>query len=234
MGQGRARNSREIARGACSYMGMLRAMDIFLTLALVHIVALVTPGPDFFFVSQLAASRSRREALAGVVGITMGVAVWAALALLGLQILLHRLAWLERAIAILGGAYLCWMGIQMLRAAWKATPDAAAPVVDVAGFNPWRALIRGLATNLANPKAAIYFASIFSAFVGEGMSSGARWGLWVMVTIETLLWFTAVAGIFALPAMRRAYVRASRWIDGGAGAVFTLFGLHLVFGRRAL
>jgi threonine efflux protein len=209
-------------------------MNIFLTLALVQIVALVTPGPDFFFVSQLAASRSRREALAGVVGITMGVAVWAALALLGLQILLHRLAWLERGIAILGGAYLCWMGLQMLRASWKAKPDTAAPVVDVAGFNPWRALLRGLATNLANPKAAIYFASIFSAFVGEGMSSGARWGLWVMVTIETLLWFTVVAGIFALPAMRRGYVKASRWIDGGAGAIFTLFGLHLIFGRRAL
>lgn len=209
-------------------------MNIFLTLALVQIVALVTPGPDFFFVSQLAASRSRREALAGVVGITMGVAVWAALALLGLQILIHRLAWLERGIAILGGAYLCWMGLQMLRASWKAKPDTAAPVVDVAGFNPWRALLRGLATNLANPKAAIYFASIFSAFVGEGMSSGARWGLWVMVTIETLLWFTVVAGIFALPAMRRGYVRASRWIDGGAGAIFTLFGLHLIFGRRAL
>lgn len=209
-------------------------MNIFLTLALVQIVALVTPGPDFFFVSQLAASRSRREALAGVVGITMGVAVWAALALLGLQILLHRLAWLERGIAILGGAYLCWMGLQMLRASWKAKPDTAAPVVDVAGFNPWRALLRALATNLANPKAAIYFASIFSAFVGEGMSSGARWGLWVMVTIETLLWFTVVAGIFALPAMRRGYVKASRWIDGGAGAIFTLFGLHLIFGRRAL
>ncbi|MET0936384.1 MAG: homoserine/threonine efflux transporter [Luteibacter sp.] len=208
-------------------------MNLFLTIAIVQIVALVTPGPDFFFVSQLAASRSRREALAGVVGIALGVAVWAALALLGLQLLLHRLAWLERGIAILGGAYLCWMGLQMLRAAWKARPDAVAPTVDVRGSSPGRALLRGLATNLANPKAAIYFASIFSAFVGEGMSAASRWGLWAMVTAETMLWFTVVAAIFALPAMRRGYVRASRWIDGGAGAIFTLFGLHLIVGRRA-
>ncbi|MDR6938240.1 MULTISPECIES: threonine export protein RhtC [unclassified Luteibacter] len=208
-------------------------MNLFLTIALVQIVALVTPGPDFFFVSQLAASRSRREALAGVIGIALGVAVWAALALLGLQILLHRLAWLERGIAIAGGAYLCWMGFQMLRASWKAKADAAAPVVDVRGSSPGRALMRGLATNLANPKAAIYFASIFSAFVGDGMGAAARWGLWAMVTVETFLWFAIVAGIFALPAMRRGYVRASRWIDGGAGAIFVLFGLHLVFGRRA-
>ncbi|SFW56022.1 homoserine/threonine efflux transporter [Luteibacter sp. UNCMF366Tsu5.1] len=207
-------------------------MNLMLTVALVQIVALITPGPDFFFVSQLAASRSRREALAGVLGIALGVAAWAALALLGLQILLHRLAWLQRGIAIAGGAYLCWMGFQMLRAAWKAKPDAAAPVVDVRQSNPWRALVRGLATNLANPKAAVYFASIFSAFVGEGMSAATRWGLWAMVTAETFAWFALVAAIFALPAMRRGYVRASRWIDGGAGAIFTLFGLHLIFGRR--
>jgi threonine efflux protein len=207
---------------------------IFLTLAVVQLVALVTPGPDFFFVSQLAASRSRREAAAGVVGIALGVAVWAALALLGLQLLLHRLAWLERGIAIAGGAYLCWMGLQMLRASWKVKPDASVPTVDVRDSSPAKALLRGLLTNLANPKAAIYFASIFSAFIGEGVTAGARWGLWAMVTLETALWFGVVAAIFALPAMRRGYVRASRWIDGGAGAIFTLFGLHLILGRRAV
>ena len=46
---------------------------LFLTVALVHIVALMSPGPDFFFVSQTAVSRSRKEAMMGVLGITMGV-----------------------------------------------------------------------------------------------------------------------------------------------------------------
>ena len=223
--------AREI--GTETGLGYPSVMSLFLTIALVHIVALITPGPDFFFVSQLAASRSRREALAGVVGIALGVAAWAALALLGLHVLLQRLAWLERGIAVLGGAYLCWMGFQLLRSAWRTKPDAAVPTVDVRGSSPWKALVRGLATNLANPKAAIYFASIFSAFVGDDMTTGARWGLWAMITVETMLWFAVVAGIFALPAMRRGYVRASRWIDGGAGAIFSLFGLYLIFGRRA-
>ena len=53
---------------------------LFLTVALVHIVALMSPGPDFFFVSQTAVSRSRKEAMMGVLGITMGVMVWAAVA----------------------------------------------------------------------------------------------------------------------------------------------------------
>ncbi|TCV95928.1 threonine efflux protein [Luteibacter rhizovicinus] len=209
-------------------------MNLFLTIAVVHIVALITPGPDFFFVSQLAASRSKREALFGVVGIALGVAVWAALALLGLQLLLHRLVWLERGIAICGGAYLLWMAFQMLRGAVRAPQPGAGPVVDLRGSSPLVALRRGLLTNLANPKAAVYFASIFSAFLGDSVDTSSRWGLWTLVTVETFAWFAVVAGVFALPAMRRGYVRASRWIDGGAGVFFALFGLHLIFGRKAV
>ena len=41
---------------------------LFLTVAMVHIVALMSPGPDFFFVSQTAVSRSRKEAMMGVLG----------------------------------------------------------------------------------------------------------------------------------------------------------------------
>jgi threonine efflux protein len=209
-------------------------MSLFITIAIVQIIALMSPGPDFFFVSQTAVSRSRHEAMAGVAGITLGVAMWAALALLGLQLLLHRLLWLERLIAVCGGLYLCWMGLKMLRGALAkpAQPQAAEPVQVFAGA--WRSLRNGLFTNLANPKVVIYFGSIFSAFVGTGVSSAARWGLWALVVAETFLWFSFVAGCFALPVMRRGYLRMSRWIDGCAGAVFMLFGLHLIFSRRAV
>jgi threonine efflux protein len=202
-------------------------MSLFLTIAAVHLIALLSPGPDFFYVSQTAISRSRREALAGVAGITLGVAWWAALALAGLQLLLHRVWWLQQVIAIGGGLYLGWMGYKMLRGALRpaaSSPDA--PVVLAAGA--WRALRNGLLTNLANPKVVIYFGSIFSGFIGDRLSGGARWGLWTLVVLETLAWFALVAALFALPAMRRSYLRVGRWIDGGAGAVFLAFGLHLI------
>ncbi|BFI97205.1 MAG: threonine export protein RhtC [Rhodanobacter sp.] len=209
-------------------------MSLFLTIAIVHLIALMSPGPDFFYVSQTAVSHSRREALAGVVGITLGVAVWAALALLGLQLLLHRLLWLVRVIAVCGGAYLCWMGFKMLRGALSAADGGASAHAVRLANGSWRALRNGLFTNLANPKAVVYFGSIFSAFVGDQLGAGARWGLWLMVVAETLLWFAIVAGVFAMPAMRRGYLRLRRWIDGCAGAVFMLFGLHLIFARRAV
>lgn len=207
-------------------------MSLFLTIALVQLVALMSPGPDFFFVSQTAVSRTRRQAMFGVVGITLGVMMWSALALAGLQLVLQRLAWLERLISIAGGLYLAWMGIKMLRGALKAPANPGEPR-QVLQQTDMATLRAGLLTNLSNPKVVIYFGSVFSAFLGDRVDAGTRWGLWALVNLETLLWFTVVAGVFALPAMRRGYLKLARWIDGLAGAVFVAFGLHLIFGSRS-
>lgn len=206
-------------------------MHLFLTIAIVQLIALISPGPDFFFVSQTAVSRSRRQALFGVIGITLGVVVWSALALLGLQLVLHKLIWLERLLTVGGGLYLAWMGVRMLRGAWMHKGSHEAPQAKLQQGD-WQTLRAGLFTNLANPKAVIYFGSVFSAFLGDGVSSSTRWGIWTLVVAETFIWFAIVAGFFAMPAMRRGYLRMSRWIDGTAGAVFVAFGLHLVLGRR--
>lgn len=203
---------------------------LFLTVALVHIVALMSPGPDFFFVSQTAVSRSRKEAMMGVLGITAGVMVWAGVALLGLHLILEKMAWLHNIIMVGGGLYLCWMGYQMLRGAFKKeAKDEEAPKVELASGG--KSFVKGLLTNLANPKAIIYFGSVFSLFVGDDVGSAERWGLFVLIAIETFAWFTIVASLFALPKMRRGYQRLAKWIDGMAGALFTGFGIHLIISR---
>ncbi|HAT4518695.1 MULTISPECIES: threonine export protein RhtC [Serratia] len=203
---------------------------LFLTVALVHLIALMSPGPDFFFVSQTAASRSRREAMMGVVGISLGIVVWAGVALMGLHLILQKMAWLHQIIMVGGGIYLCWMGWQLLR---SARAQQASPVAEaqVALPKAGRSFIRGFLTNLSNPKAVIYFGSVFSLFVGDSVGAGARWGLFLLIVAETFVWFSLVAVVFALPAMRRGYQRLAKWIDGVAGVLFTGFGLHLIFTR---
>ncbi|BEO06619.1 threonine export protein RhtC [Serratia marcescens] len=203
---------------------------LFLTVALVHLIALMSPGPDFFFVSQTAASRSRREAMMGVVGISLGIVVWAGVALMGLHLILQKMAWLHQVIMVGGGIYLCWMGWQLLRSA-RAQQAQPAAEAQVALPKAGRSFIRGFLTNLSNPKAVIYFGSVFSLFVGDSVGAGARWGLFLLIVAETFVWFSLVAMVFALPAMRRGYQRLAKWIDGVAGVLFTGFGLHLIFTR---
>jgi len=206
---------------------------LFLTVAAVHLVALMSPGPDFFFVSQTAMSRSRKEAMMGVFGITLGVLVWAAVALMGLHLLLQKMAWLQQVITVGGGLYLLWMGWQLLKSARakKAAGDAAAESQPVVLPARGKTFMRGLLTNLSNPKAVIYFGSIFSLFVGDSVGNGERWGIFALITLETLAWFTVVTLVFALPVMRRGYQRLAKWIDGVAGVLFAGIGIHLIISR---
>ncbi len=205
-------------------------ITLFLTVAIVQIVALASPGPDFFFVSQTAASQSRQQAFKGVIGITLAVAIWAAVALLGLNLLLQQMAWLHRVIMVGGGLYLLWMGVQMLRSARHPAPamNSDSGVTPSAQKNTF---LRGLLTNLSNPKAVIYFGSIFSLIVGDDVSAGLRIAIFALIVAETFIWFSIVATLFSLPWMRAKYQRFARWIDGLAGALFVAFGLHLIFSR---
>lgn len=202
---------------------------LFLTVAAVHLVALMSPGPDFFFVSQTAMSRSRKEAMMGVFGITLGVLVWAGVALMGLHLLLQKMAWLHQIITVGGGLYLCWMGWQLIKSARAKKAESASPEVVLPARG--KTFMRGLLTNLSNPKAVIYFGSIFSLFVGDSVGNGERWGLFALISLETLAWFTLVTLIFALPVMRRGYQRLAKWIDGVAGVLFAGIGIHLIISR---
>ncbi|MTH47602.1 threonine export protein RhtC [Intestinirhabdus alba] len=205
-------------------------LTLFFSVAVMHLLALISPGPDFFFVSQTAVSRSRKEAMLGVLGITCGVMVWSGVALLGLNLIVEKMAWLHTIIMVGGGMYLCWLGYQMLRGALKkrAVGDPA-PQVELAQGG--RSFIKGLLTNLANPKAIVYFGSVFSLFVGDSVGAAARWGIFVLIAVETFAWFTVVASLFALPKIRLGYQRLAKWIDGFAGALFAGFGIHLIVSR---
>ena len=90
-------------------------------------------------------------------------------------------------------------------------------------------LLKGLITNLANPKALIYFGSVFVLYVGENVSNMMRVEIFVLVIILTLLWFTLVAILFSMPKPKAIYQSISAYIDGGTGILFLLFGLMLIY-----
>ncbi|MEC8887261.1 MAG: homoserine/threonine efflux transporter [Pseudomonadota bacterium] len=198
------------------------------TLVFIHFCALITPGPDFFLVSQTAISRSRRDSLMVVAGITLGVMIWAMLALLGLNILFEQVHWLKRLLFVAGGIYLCWLGYQMLRSAF-AQQDAKSTIhIPTLPQSAWHFFLQGFLTNLLNPKAVIYFGSVFSLFLNNPFLDDLHGLLFVIVAVETFLWFFAVTSIFSLPKLKQAYEKAQQWIDGFSGGIFTAFGLYLL------
>ena len=198
-----------------------------LAIAGIHLVAVASPGPDTFIVMQTAAKRSRREALFCVLGIACGVSFWATLTLLGLQWLFSRFVWLHRLVMTLGGFYLLWMGFQIIRSCF--VPACQKSLTASKSTSSYlKAFTTGLFTNLSNPKAVVYFSSIFSVFIAQEMTGAQVALILSLVFGETLLWFSLVALMLGLPKPKQIFRSLNRWIDGVCGLIFGMFGTALI------
>ena len=132
------------------------------------------------------------------------------------------MAWLHTPIMV-GGLYLCWMGYQTLRGALKKR--LFLPCFTSRTGEKRAQFLKGLLTNLANPKAIIYFGLVFSLFVGDTSAPSAG-HFRVDYYRNTGVVYRRCQPVCP-PQMRRGYQRLAKWIDGFAGRYFAGFGIHL-------
>jgi threonine efflux protein len=206
--------------------------DLHWLLALLPIwaVALVSPGPDALLVAQTSASAGRRNGFACAAGIGAGNAVWSVATLGGLAVLFAEAAWLYRLVVLAGAAYLVVTGLRMLAAAWRRDDGGEAEGLGAHAARPGGALAsfrRGLLTNLSNPKAAIFFASVFAVTLPPQTGGGLRAALVLGAALSSALWFALLARLLSAGAVQAAYRRAERGVTAAAGACFAGFGAAL-------
>jgi threonine efflux protein len=200
-------------------------MSTLLTVAAIHWVAMVSPGPNVLLVAQTAMARSRRAALAAAAGVASGAALLATGAAVGLGVVTREVAWLGDALQLAGGAYLVVLGALTWRQAREAPPS---PQADCAGpDDAWRFYRRGLLTNLSNPKAAVFFASILTAALGTTVPDWVRVAAVAVIAVDALLWHCLLALAFGRPGVRRGYGRAKPVVDRLVGAGLGLLGVRL-------
>ena len=189
-------------------------------------MGLLSPGPDFFYVSRAAAIHSRRTAIYGVMGITIGVTIWATAAVLGLAIVFKTMPALQGIVMALGGSYLFYLGVKMARITTNAVFDESNLIQNTASKNE---IIKGLLVNLSNAKVVIYFSSVMSFVLVNITETRQMLTALLIITIETFVYFYVISLLFSRPFAKRFYSRYSRYIDNASGAIFILFGAYLIY-----
>lgn len=189
-------------------------------------MGLLSPGPDFFYVSRAAATHSRRTAIYGVIGITIGVTIWATAAVLGLAIVFKTMPALQGIVMALGGSYLFYLGVKMARVTTNAVFDETNSVQNTASKNE---IIKGLLVNLSNAKVVIYFSSVMSFVLVNITETRQILTALLIITLETFVYFYVISLLFSRPFAKRFYSRYSRYIDNASGVIFILFGAYLIY-----
>ncbi len=197
----------------------------FLAFAGLVTFAAISPGPAVLMAARTGLNEGFRTGVMLAMGIGSGAMVWALAAMFGLNIVFAAAPSLLWALKIGGAGYLLWM-------AWHLWRDAKQPfVTEDARPVPRSALAAyrlGLWTNLANPKAAVMFSSIF---LGTLQADTPYWVLGLLLavifTAETL-WNSLVARIFSLERSRARYISLKTLIDRSFGGVLALLGVKIV------
>lgn len=193
-------------------------------------VVIMTPGPDTALTIRNTLLGGRRGGLGTAVGVATGQLVWALATSLGVVALLLASEPLFRTLKLLGAAYLIYLGGQALHAAWRgrAAEDCGTGEGGRARPRGCAAFRQGVLNNLANPKMAIFFASVLPQFAPPGPSMWASLVLLGGVFAGlTLLWLALYAVLLAAAGDVFRSSRVGRAVDAGAGVVLVGLGLKV-------
>lgn len=210
-------------------------MTSYLAFIGISLVVITTPGPDTALTIRNTLLAGARGGIFTAIGVSVGLLVWALAASAGVVGLLVASAPLFEALRLAGAAYLILIGAQTLYRAFRPASGTRRAAGNGAArrLGPAAAFRQGLINDLANPKIAAFFASLFPQFVPPGGAS-----FWTLLTLGglfssmTLMWLVvyAVAVEKAGDILRRSGIR--RAIEGVTGAVLIAFGLRLATEQR--
>jgi len=198
----------------------------FMTVALVHLLAVASPGPDFAVVVRESVAQGRRAGSWTALGVGCGIFVHVAYSLLGIGLIVSQSIVLFNLFKWLAAAYLVYLGWRALRARpmnLEAIDGANAPVARSA----WRAFVIGFVTNGLNPKATLFFLSLFTVVISPDTPLLVQAGYGFYLAGATALWFLLVAWLFSRGRVRAGFARMGHWFDRLTGAVLIGLGASL-------
>lgn len=203
----------------------------FLSLALIHFLAVVAPGPDFAVTIRQSLVFGRRAGVYTALGIGTGISVHVIYTLFGVGALMHSTRGLLQLAELAGSAYLFYLGLVFIRHAGTAVPSApdTAPASTSSVQSPARAFGIGFFTNATNPKATLFFLAVFTTVVSSQtpLLVQAAYGLWMCLV--NALWFVVVSLIFTQQSIRTRFLAISALIERLIGGLLLIFALRLLW-----
>lgn len=198
-------------------------LTTFLTIAILHWFALVTPGVNFVLILQLAAGSPRSVSLSAAAGITTVTFLWALLAILGMGAAFSAHPALRQAFQIAGGAYLCYVAWKL----WRA-PASVATEVKAVTTSRAAAFRMGFITNVFNPKTALFFGSVFATALPPSPGPAVLAGAVLLCWFNAVVWHVFLALAFSHGRVQSAYQRGRTLFYRGAAGLVGAFGLRLL------
>jgi RhtB (resistance to homoserine/threonine) family protein len=200
-------------------------LGLIATVTIVHLLALISPGPDFIVACRNAIQYSRKIGIWTAVGFGIGVCVHMSYAFFGLTWVISQSNFLLSSVKYLGAVYLIYLGISSLflkNIKIKLTTDQNSDQIKW-----YTATKMGLLTNLLNPKASLFFLSLFTLVIGPEINPTVMTILTLILVSTTVLWFSLVAIFLTHQKMRNLFENNQKQINTFFGVILIVIGIRI-------
>jgi len=193
---------------------------MFLSAAIAHLLAVMSPGPDTAIIFQQSFAKGRNSGILTALGIGFGIFLHCLLAISGISILLYSTEEARFVIKILGASYLIFVGFQSLLLQDSSEPKTRTTIIT----HPF---LIGLITNILNIKAFLFTVSLFS-FINLQPDSLMSWIYLFYFPVITAAWFSFVSYALTHEALGDIFDQYNPKIQFASSAFIMSLGL-LIF-----
>lgn len=198
----------------------------FLAIALAHLFAVASPGPDFAIVTRQSVMAGTRVGIWTSLGVGAGILVHVSYCILGVALLLTRYEQLFNLMKFCAAGYLCFLGLQSLRLSMQEQQvlDSGSAVTTEAS----RAFWSGFLTNGLNPKATLFFLALFTVVIDITTPTIVQIFYGLYLALATFIWFAMLSAILGKQKVRDFMLRAGVWFERGMGIILILLAVQIV------
>lgn len=206
----------------------------FLGIALAHLFAVASPGPDFAVVLRQTVRHGTTTGIWTSLGVGAGIGLHISYCLLGVALLVSQTPRLFEALKWMAAAYLIWLGLRSLLAA-RTGPggpsglDQEARESGRAVGSRARAIGLGFLTNGLNPKATLFFLALFTVVIDTATPLRVQLLYGVYLALATFAWFAGLSLALGRPMVRGALLRAGPWFEAAMGLVLLALALQILW-----
>lgn len=198
----------------------------FLTVAIIHFLAVISPGPDFAMTVKNSLSYGRKAGIYTGIGMGLGIGVHILYSLVGIGFIISQSIILFSIIKYLGAGYLIYIGIKAL----KSKPSSMLEYeidTNKKDISNLKALYTGFLTNVLNPKATLFFLSLFTQVISPETPIFVQTLYGAEMMIMTAMWFSVLAIFFSHKIFRTRIIKIKHHIERVLGVALIALGVKV-------
>jgi threonine/homoserine/homoserine lactone efflux protein len=199
----------------------------FFTIAIAHLFAVASPGPDFAVVLKQCVTSGTRSGIWTSLGVGAAILLHVTYCIFGVALLLTQSPLLFLAVRYLAAIYLLYLGVAAIKESMKIK-SAEIEISSALEIKPVKAFYLGFLTNGLNPKATLFFLSLFTVAISPATPTFVQAGYGLYLAVATFAWFTMLSVVLGREKFRSRILKLGVWFERIMGIILIFLAVQIV------